>query len=232
MIIILIAVAFLISGFHIFQICLPSSYIRCVFGTRNIDLRIVIRLIKSIIPITAGKTLIIFLGIIRTGKRRVTCPIPILAVQIGGTVRNQNQVFFIGRDILMFFQGFLTGQKAGVDICTAGIFIFQSCLYRFKIRRKIKPGGFESPALELHNADIHGSAAIPGSRFQCIQKGKRRSHYIGISRRRTIQHEHHIGFQLFFCAGQRKRYVRRPSAGVQRGCCLGFRSTGYRCTFS
>ena len=89
-IIIVITMTFRISLFHILQVFLPCGNIGCIFRARDIDFRIGIRLVIAFIPITAGKTVIGIIKMIRTGKRCITGPISILAVQIGRAIRNQN----------------------------------------------------------------------------------------------------------------------------------------------
>ena len=89
-IIIVITITCRISRFHILQVFLPFGNFGCIFRARDIDFRIVIRLEPGIIPITAGRTVIVILRIIRTGKRCIAGPISILAVQVGRAIRNQN----------------------------------------------------------------------------------------------------------------------------------------------
>ena len=89
-IIIVITLTYRISLFHILQVVLPCGNFGCIFRARDIDFRIVIRLVIAIIPITAGKTVIGIRRMIRTGKRCIAGPISILAVQVGRAIRNQN----------------------------------------------------------------------------------------------------------------------------------------------
>ena len=129
MVIVVVAFAFLISLLYILQIFLPFIYIRCGFRTGNVDFWIIIGFVHSIIPKATGRTIVWLRRMVRTGKRRIACPVSILAVQISRTVRNQNQVLSARRHICVFLQSFLTGKETGMDIRSSGVFGFHGFLY-------------------------------------------------------------------------------------------------------
>ena len=126
----------------------------------------------------------------------------------------------------MLLQSLLTGQKTGVDVGAAGVCGFHSGLYGVIVRGKIEPVGLVSLALELHNAHIHGGAAVLSGILQIAQEGEGGIHHAGIGGRGAIQHEYHIGVQLFLCAGQGKLHVRGPGCGVQGRGGFGSGDTG------
>ena len=126
----------------------------------------------------------------------------------------------------MLRQSLLTGQKTGVDVGAAGVFDPHSGLYGVIVRGKIEPVGLVSLALEFHNAHIHGGAAVLSGILQLAQKVKSLNHHVGIGGRGAIQHEYHIGVQLFLCAGQGKLHVRGPGCGVQGRGGFGSGDTG------
>ena len=126
----------------------------------------------------------------------------------------------------MLRQSRLTGQKTGVDVGTAGVFGLHSGLYGVIVRGKIEPAGLVSLALEFHDAHVHGGAAVLSGIFQLAQKVKSLNHHVGIGGRGAVQHEYHVGVQLFLCAGQGKGHVRGPGRGVQGRHGFGFRDGG------
>ena len=161
------------------------------------------------------------LRIVGTGKGCVAGPVAVLAVEIGGAVRNQDQVLSACRYIRMSIQGFLARKQSGMDIRTAGVLGSHLGLNAIKILGEIIPVGFERLTLELHNADIHSSAAVIRSRLQLVQKLKRFIDHVCTCGRRAIQHEHHIRCQIFLRAGQGQGHVRGPGLLVQLRCGLG-----------
>ena len=225
-VIILISVALGVSFCHISQVCLPGVHIGGRLGPGNVDLGIVVRLIEAVIPIAAGKAVVVLLSVVRAGERRVAGPVAVLTVEVGGAVGHKDQVLFVGGDVRVLLQSLLTGQKTGVDVGATGVFDPHSGLYGVIVRGKIEPVGLVSLALELHNAHIHGGAAVLSGILQISQEGEGGIHHAGIGRRGAIQHEYHIGVQLFLCAGQGKGHVRGPGCGVQGRGGFGSGDTG------
>ena len=107
----------------------------------------------------------------------------------------------------MILQGLLTGQKTGVDVGAAGVCGPHSGLYGVIVRGKIEPVGLVSLALEFHDAHVHGGAAVLRGILQISQEGEGGIHHAGIGGRGAVQHEYHVGVQLFLCAGQGKGHV-------------------------
>ena len=85
-VIILISVALGVSFRHISQVCLPGVHIGGRLGPGNVDLGIVVRLIETVVPIAAGKAVVVFHSKVRAGERRVAGPVAVLTVEVGGAV--------------------------------------------------------------------------------------------------------------------------------------------------
>ena len=219
-----------VSGLYVSQVRLPGSNVgrfrRPGNISRVIALRPIAGAVQPAVPIAAGSALVVFFGVVSAGERRGAGPVAVLTVEVGGAVGHQDQVLLVGRDVLVILQSFLTGQKTGVDVGAAGNRILHSGLYSVIACRKVEPGGLGSIALELHDAHVHGGAAVIGRILQIAQKGESLILHAFIGGRRTVQHKYHVGVQLFLCAGQGERHVRGPGLGVQGRHGFGFRDAG------